>query len=267
MSASSSALFAWGWTGFGQCGCGVPGVGEEQALLEPHRVPSFTPNSGIASVVAGNFHAAALTCDGSLFTWGNGRHGELGHPATPRKGGHNFLQTLSSAPDNEEEPLPRLVRFKRPSVRVSHVACGMFHTLAATREGHLYAFGDNASGQLGLGKFGPPAVAEPTLVPETAGRSGGHLHVSCVAAGDEFSAAASVEGRLFTWGGGVRGRESFATSSPFSSSSFVVVVVVVIVVVFVCSPPTSCIQVPSFHLTQHSLLHHVPFWLAGWMDG
>jgi len=30
-------------------------------------------------VAAGIHHAATVVADGSLYTWGHGRHGELGH--------------------------------------------------------------------------------------------------------------------------------------------------------------------------------------------
>jgi hypothetical protein len=49
----AATLFSWGWQGFGQCGAGVPGVGDEEALFEPHRVPPFS-DSRIAVVAPGN---------------------------------------------------------------------------------------------------------------------------------------------------------------------------------------------------------------------
>ena len=49
----AATLFSWGWQGFGQCGAGVPGVGDEEALFEPHRVPPFS-DSRIADVAPGN---------------------------------------------------------------------------------------------------------------------------------------------------------------------------------------------------------------------
>ncbi len=78
-------LFSWGWTGFGQTGTGENGVGIEQGIDIPRRVK--VPTARLVSVAAGNFHSACVTTDGELFTWGNARHGECGHPTLNSRGG------------------------------------------------------------------------------------------------------------------------------------------------------------------------------------
>ena len=54
---------------------------------------------------------------------------------------------------------PRVVM---SSTKWATVACGRMHTVAITLGGHLYAWGGNAHGQLGLGDVSPRAA--PTQV-------------------------------------------------------------------------------------------------------
>ena len=39
----------------------------------------FGRGTRIVSAAAGSVHSMALAADGSLFTWGDGRYGQLGH--------------------------------------------------------------------------------------------------------------------------------------------------------------------------------------------
>ena len=65
--------------------------------------------------------------------WGRGASGQLGL-------GHS-----------RDESLPRQVQGKLMSKRVAHISVGNRHSLAVATDGHLYAWGGNAHGQLGLG--------------------------------------------------------------------------------------------------------------------
>jgi alpha-tubulin suppressor-like RCC1 family protein len=71
------------------------------------------------------------------------------------------------------------------------LATGWLHTLAATPDGLLYAWGEGASGQLGNG--GTALKRVPTVVPTLTG-------VTAVAAGFAHTVAATWDGRVFTWG-------------------------------------------------------------------
>jgi Regulator of chromosome condensation (RCC1) repeat len=43
----------------------------------------ISPKRGV-QIAAGGFHAAALTADGEVYTWGRGSHGALGHGGTAK---------------------------------------------------------------------------------------------------------------------------------------------------------------------------------------
>ena len=69
----TGALYAFGSNSFGQCG-----IGSDRAVVSrPTAVPSLfgVPLSAIA---AGTAHSLALTTSGSVYGWGDNRHGQLG---------------------------------------------------------------------------------------------------------------------------------------------------------------------------------------------
>ena len=75
----------------------------------------------------------ALTQEGEIFSYGYGQHGVLGH------GGCSF------------EERPRFIR-KLENRVIIQIACGMFHTLALSEFGDVYAWGRGFEGQLGIRK-------------------------------------------------------------------------------------------------------------------
>lgn len=102
-------------------------------------------------MAAGSAHSVALDEWGQCFTWGSNSRGQLGQGAA-----------AVAVSDDAICAQPRLVR-SLATQHVVQVASGLYHTLALTRSGALYAWGSNAYGQLGLGRFGEP-VAQPQLV-------------------------------------------------------------------------------------------------------
>lgn len=80
---------------------------------------------------------------------------------------------------------------------MTHVAGGLGHTLAATNSGTLWSWGDNRSGQCGLGEqvsrqIGPSMVKTLMLEREECVQS-----ISC---GVAHNVLLTTHGRLFTWG-------------------------------------------------------------------
>ena len=92
----------------------------------------------VATVAAGANHTALITPVGTLFTWGAGRCGQLGHG------------------DRSRQLCPKLVGFfvegkcVRKTLLVS-VAAGSRHTIAMDDSGRIFAMGSNTYGQLGRG--------------------------------------------------------------------------------------------------------------------
>ncbi|KAF3854377.1 hypothetical protein F7725_022432 [Dissostichus mawsoni] len=77
---------------------------------------------------------------------------------------------------------------------VSQVACGSHHSVALTKDGQVYTWGQGSRGQLGLGERQPSATSPQHLNSLSA------VPLVQVAAGGGQSFALSVSGALFSWG-------------------------------------------------------------------
>ncbi|CAD7695826.1 unnamed protein product [Ostreobium quekettii] len=109
-------------------------------------------NFRIVSAAAGQSHSMALASDGSLFTWGDGQYGQLGHAALEQI---QMIQPLGAL----AVPIPQKIGELEPSglsppKRITAIAAGGNHSMALTVCGELLAFGRNHRGQLGLGEVG-----------------------------------------------------------------------------------------------------------------
>ncbi|XP_014266621.3 putative E3 ubiquitin-protein ligase HERC3 isoform X1 [Maylandia zebra] len=80
------------------------------------------------------------------------------------------------------------------NIHVSQVACGSQHSVALTKDGQLYTWGQDCRGQLGLGTR-ESVCRSPQHVPSLSA-----IPVIQVAAGGDQSFALSVSGGVFSWG-------------------------------------------------------------------
>lgn len=97
---------------FGSGSSGKLGLGHEESALLPLIIPSLAPKDVIL-ISAGQDHAAAVTAEGDLYTWGYGSNGRCGHGSEL----DCFLPTKVNAFCGR---------------KISNVACGGHHTLALT---------------------------------------------------------------------------------------------------------------------------------------
>ncbi|KAK3558314.1 hypothetical protein QTP86_014701, partial [Hemibagrus guttatus] len=98
------------------------------------KLPFFRPlptQLQAASLALGTEHAVLLTASGTVYTWGHGSHGQLGHG------------TLVS----EDEPRAVEALWGVP---MKYVAAGGWHSACIGVGGDLYVWGWNESGQIGL---------------------------------------------------------------------------------------------------------------------
>jgi len=94
----------------------------------------------VQSLCAGEKHTCALLSDGSVKCWGSNALGQLGYGNAARVGA-----ALTPA-----EVAPVSLASQR---KVSQIACGANHTCAVTLDGMVQCWGDNQTGQLGLGNL------------------------------------------------------------------------------------------------------------------
>ncbi|XP_076003795.1 putative E3 ubiquitin-protein ligase HERC3 isoform X2 [Genypterus blacodes] len=214
-------MLCWGSAKDGQLGTGV----ERNAVFEPRNCQMFH-GRGLKEVACGGHHSVFLLCDGSVYTCGSNSCGQLGHDkpvASPELVAALDTQKIAmvscgqahSAAVNEQGQvfvwgageggqlglgttevsvrIPRLVK-RLCEHRISQVMCGNQHCIALSRDGQLFTWGQNSSGQLGLGK-GEPGRLFPQPLKSLVG-----IPLAQITAGGDHSFALSLSGAVFGWG-------------------------------------------------------------------
>lgn len=167
--ADNGSLYAWGVNNHGQLGSAVERNVNLPVAVNLSQLPAGTVPVAIQSASASNL---LLTSEGKLFSWGFNESGGLGNGST-------VSVALPSAVSVGEGPDGYLA-----------MSVGSDHSLALGRDGKLYAWGGNRSGQLGDGTtFG---WTVPRLWGEQ-GRGAGGSQVTLFVAGGEFSLVLSLD--------------------------------------------------------------------------
>ena len=201
--------------------CHTWGVGDYGKLGHGDTTPQLLPrwleyfrHTQLAWCAGGAFHSAAATEGGALYTWGGGTYGKLGQQDT--------MNSLTPRPCKN---IPVGAHFVQ-------VECGVFHTIALTKLGDVFAFGFNGNGRLGLAKAGTTDTAlrgTPILVKELESKAAkvaedssaavddAHAstqalvkalrpkRVSQLCLGGFYSTALTDQGDLYAWGDGRHG--------------------------------------------------------------
>ena len=192
------AAFSWGNAADGRLGHGDvldtrPDT-KSSVCRTPKRILALE-HVCIVLVGCGDKHSVAVSACGSLFSWGSGKHGQLGHPPPEDTQGELF-EDLSRDLDLPLQVKPEYFGADGSSGTVVFAACGDAFTGAITGHGLLYMWGCNSCGQLGLGHCVSclsPREISPALFDDD--------KVVSVALGQSHAAAVSLSQRLYVWGG------------------------------------------------------------------
>lgn len=136
----------------------------------------------ITKVACGGSHSVAIAVDGTVFTWGRGKNGRLGH-------------------GNEETHIvPCALRTLPANLVVTEVACGWSFTVMKGSDGSVFTCGKGSNGQCGY-REALMDLYTPTLVDALQGRQ-----VADISCGYKHVMARCLNGDLFAWGSGTYGQ-------------------------------------------------------------
>ncbi|OGO84465.1 MAG: hypothetical protein A2Y22_05510 [Clostridiales bacterium GWD2_32_59] len=193
---NDGTVWVWGYNSNGQLGDNTT-----QEQHAPIQVPGI---ADVSQVSGGYLRTTALKMDGTVYTWGYNPHGELGDNTVIEK--HTPVQVLGvGGTGNISE--------------IIQVADGLNHEVALKKDGTVYAWGYNASGQLGNN-----STAEyhyPVQV-KGVGVIGNLSGIVQVAAGDNHTVALREDGTVYAWG--YNGNGQLGNNSGTASSTPVQVV-------------------------------------------
>ena len=166
-------LYAWGVAAYGRLGLGKDEL--EGAPVQSRLLPEQVRVGGGVNVwqaSAGDTHSLIVATDGSLYSFGNGGYGRLGH----------------GDEDNRWEPtLVRALRY----TPVAYACAGMAHSLIHLDAGGVMTFGCGNYGVLGHTDTQNKLV--PTAIP-------GLNNVVAVTTGAAHAVACLADGQLWSWG-------------------------------------------------------------------
>lgn len=162
-------VYTWGQGRYGQLG-----HGDETDKIVPQPVRGI--KCKVKTVSSSFYHNAAITVNGHLFTWGDGKEGKLGHN------------------DNAGRLLPCLVSsFVDRGLQIVAAQAGGSHSIALSSYNQVYTFGSGGNGRLGHGNDIDQWV--PTMVSSLE-----LYNVVSLAAGYAHSVALTDDGQIFTYG-------------------------------------------------------------------
>eukprot|EP00277_Geminigera_cryophila_P002326 CAMPEP_0179427482 /NCGR_PEP_ID=MMETSP0799-20121207/13417_1 /TAXON_ID=46947 /ORGANISM="Geminigera cryophila, Strain CCMP2564" /LENGTH=482 /DNA_ID=CAMNT_0021202547 /DNA_START=278 /DNA_END=1726 /DNA_ORIENTATION=+ len=172
---AEGGVWTWGAGDSGQLGHN----NQETRLVPTLLAGEALGGSAVVLVAAGGMHTVALTIEGELWTWGWGLYGQLG------------------LGDEVTRLAPTLVEVEAAfgGSQVLMAACGDAHTLAVTKDGALWTFGEGRNGALGhndhTNRLMPKRIKAQHF---------GNASIVSAAAGQSHSAAVTGVGALYTWG-------------------------------------------------------------------
>ncbi len=124
---SSGKVYCWGCNNWGELG-----IGSEDESFHKPILNQYLNNEFVIDISCGAEHSLVLTNCGEVYAWGGNGRGQIGN-------GCNYNQSI---------PI-KVKGFNNE--RVVMISCGFWHSMTLTECGHVYSWGGNGFGQLGMG--------------------------------------------------------------------------------------------------------------------
>lgn len=203
LAITNDGLYAWGDNWNGEIGDGT-----RTNRLLPVKVALPASVTSVTAIAAGHNTSYAVTNDG-VYAWGNDYAGQLGNGS---------FGILPDGTSDVGQVLPVKVLFNTKGkvvvTSVTAIAAGENYALAITNDG-LYGWGENITGQLGIGSL--TNTAYPTKVQFSKKTV---ITVKAISAGRNHTLAITSDG-LYAWGdnsGGKLGLGTMGQADSYRSS-------------------------------------------------
>ncbi|MEY2564930.1 MAG: large repetitive protein [Verrucomicrobiota bacterium] len=190
---SDGSVFGWGNDSAGQLG------DNSTATQQPYPVQAKTTATGnplllgMVDVAGGASHSVALKSDGTVWTWGSNTLNQLGD------GGTTSRKLAAQVKTANNTFLTGIVA----------IASGDNFCVAVKSDGTVWAWGSNASGQIGIGSTTNQKFAVQVKLTGGAALTG----VIDIACGSNHAIALKSDGTVWTWGSNTNGQLGNGTTA------------------------------------------------------
>lgn len=175
---SYGGVKSWGNDAYGQLG--------NDGILTNSSIPVSVPLPSLANIMAvtaGTYFSVALRADGTVWTWGDDRSGQLGNGSS-----------------TSTQPTPVQVSGLTGVIAIS---AGGYHVLALKSNGSVWAWGLNNYGQLGINNISWQSSAIQVLSEMATNTL---ADIRAIGAGRYTSYAIDGGGRVHAWGENIHGQ-------------------------------------------------------------
>jgi hypothetical protein len=169
---SSGKVYCWG---FNILGC--LGIGSQDEIYPKPILNQYLNNEFVVDISCGFQHSLVLTNCGEVYAWGSNEFGQIGNGCN----------------DNQLIPI-KVKGFNNE--RVVMISCGVAHSMALTECGHVYSWGWNEFGQLGIGNS--VDSNEPKFVAVNENKC--NVFIEKISCGSGHSLLLSSDGNIYAFG-------------------------------------------------------------------
>lgn len=190
---SDSSIWSWGDNRYGQLGRG-------DSITTRNQVPMLANKMKVDIVqVSTNVDSTyALSAEGEVLAWGSNSENELGNGTT----------------NDGYTPSPVLINSDQKLTNITFLDGGAGYGIAVRRDGTVWGWGRNSSGQLGLRSVGRAKYSTQVMGPLGVGFL---ENITSVSAGKKHTVAIDTAGTLWAWGDNSYGALGVATSDSTKS--------------------------------------------------
>jgi alpha-tubulin suppressor-like RCC1 family protein len=169
----SGKVYCWGRNYWG-----LLGIGSEDYSYPKPKLNQYLNNEFVTDISYGAVHSLVLTNCGEVYAWGVNDFGQIGNGC------------------NEDQLIPIKVKGFN-NERVVMISCGWNHSIALTECGHVYCWGNNDFGQLGIGNT--VHSNEPKFVAVT-DENKCNVFIEKISCGSVHSLLLSSDGSIYAFG-------------------------------------------------------------------